>query len=399
MLRQALAIGLSLTLWAAPGQAFRTLAEELGEDAVVRWPSSEIRLFYSDAGAPMATEVALSEVAGALVSWNPACSSARLSLVDELGGEPGPGDHVNSISWVREGWEQAGWDPAAPAITDVQVLRSDEQVEIDEADIYLNAEHFTWGEGEDDLRLAPIVLHELGHVLGLAHPCELGGTEALPDCDADEHFDGVVMHPAHSAGRDELSADDVEGLCSLYPVDSAALECSSDDDCGPALTCHEKSCIRGSGGPGYPCTSARECASAVCEEQCQRECSDDSDCPSGGLCEASDEGFRGCVSDGAQFGAECTAAGECTSELCLIRDGEKGQCSVTCSDSDACPEGWTCSEVEDASVCVPPQAEAETDASCSVARRPALSFDGGVMMGALGLWLWARSRARQLKGP
>jgi hypothetical protein len=54
---------------------------------------------------------------------------------------------------------------------------SEPPASIEEADIELNGVHFTWSAGEDAKPVAPllpVLVHELGHVLGLqdAHPEE-----------------------------------------------------------------------------------------------------------------------------------------------------------------------------------------------------------------------------------
>src|SRR5690606_33904804 len=73
----------------------------------------------------------------------------------------------NIIYWLKE------WDPSRTfeqARTTIYWYDS----QIYEADIKINAEHFSYSFGDEPevgrVDLESLVLHELGHVLGLAHP-------------------------------------------------------------------------------------------------------------------------------------------------------------------------------------------------------------------------------------
>jgi hypothetical protein len=109
-----------------------------------------------------------------------------------------------------------------------------------DADISLNDERFVFSveaEGDPDrIDLQSSLVHELGHVLGLDHTCytsyygpnpmpldHLG--RSIPRCsEASPVAKESVMYPATRSGavhRRHPSADDVQGICAIYPVEEA----------------------------------------------------------------------------------------------------------------------------------------------------------------------------------
>lgn len=83
-----------------------------------------------------------------------------------------------------------------------------------DADMELNAESydFTVGDAKIETDLLSVVTHEAGHFLGLAH---------AQDVD-------TVMFPAYvpqSIAQRSLSADDIAGICAIYPPGDMAATC------------------------------------------------------------------------------------------------------------------------------------------------------------------------------
>jgi hypothetical protein len=81
----------------------------------------------------------------------------------------------------------------------------------------------TYGQADCyHLDLQNTVTHEVGHLVGLAHPCESGScTPAL---------EPLTMYPQTSPGDLEkrtLHADDVAGLCTIYPAERGGSGCAS----------------------------------------------------------------------------------------------------------------------------------------------------------------------------
>jgi hypothetical protein len=72
--------------------------------------------------------------------------------------------------------------------------------------------------------LQDTLTHELGHFIGLAHPCGSGSGSPEIDCASSPDFAITTMYPFESPGETSkrvLSADDVDGVCTLYPRGAA----------------------------------------------------------------------------------------------------------------------------------------------------------------------------------
>lgn len=99
-----------------------------------------------------------------------------------------------------------------------------------EADVFLNS-RFTWSvaaSGEAGrLDLESLVLHELGHLLGLSHSA-VGETERTVGGNRRVVASGSIMFPiAMSAGtiaERVLHADDIAGISDLYPTPAVLME-------------------------------------------------------------------------------------------------------------------------------------------------------------------------------
>ncbi|HZZ85222.1 MAG TPA: matrixin family metalloprotease [Anaeromyxobacteraceae bacterium] len=85
--------------------------------------------------------------------------------------------------------------------------------------------------------VASIALHEAGHVLGLDHTCQYAAPYS--SCTPDS-----VMQPTIPTGatRRTLDADDVTGVCTIYPKGAATLTCA------PAAGKSSGGCGTGGGG-------------------------------------------------------------------------------------------------------------------------------------------------------
>jgi hypothetical protein len=102
-----------------------------------------------------------------------------------------------------------------------------------EADLELNGVDFSWsleGENPGTNSLHAIVVHELGHVLGLEHPCEVlvrppGAARVKPRCDS-AALRASIMYPLPlEVGRRavlEPGRGEIDALCALYTQSSPA---------------------------------------------------------------------------------------------------------------------------------------------------------------------------------
>lgn len=114
--------------------------------------------------------------------------------------------------------EQWLYPVGAIAITTATHIRSNG--EILDADIELNAENYRFSTCEPSANgcvigqdLQNTLTHELGHVLGLDHPTD--------------HPEATMFPSANTGDIDkrDLAADDVAGLCTIYPAGAATGEC------------------------------------------------------------------------------------------------------------------------------------------------------------------------------
>lgn len=137
---------------------------------------------------------------------------------------PDPGDGLITVS------EDQSWDPAFGepdrAVAYAWVHYDANTGQMRDADVHLNAENFQFGDldpGAFDRE--SVVLHELGHVLGLAHSCGLPGGQypscfSVPDDPPGRRLEilEAVMAPTLSPGtaRRDLGADDLQGLVQAF---------------------------------------------------------------------------------------------------------------------------------------------------------------------------------------
>ncbi len=138
-----------------------------------------------------------------------------------------PNDNA-MVFFSGDEWVRAGYDARAFALTSLwfRAENSRSVGEIVGADIYFNgAMNFTecpdtgcpesWGKAD----LQNVATHEVGHFLGLAH------TDTDPAasmwCDA----------RAGQVNKRQLSDDDIEGLCAIYPPGTFSAQKSDDDGC------------------------------------------------------------------------------------------------------------------------------------------------------------------------
>jgi hypothetical protein len=320
--------------------AFRTIADypEVPDDARVRWPSGGFEFWTYEGGTDDISAEALAQTSRfALSAWAEAPCARIVPM--HMGITPHPaaaGDGFNTIQIVESDWESLGYPKDAAAATDVYFEEQDDGTwAIVEADILVNAEHhrFTTAETpEDDERsLLGVLTHEAGHALGLLHPCEPDGADDAPICEFEDAPDDL-MSPYYASDQISPEEDDLAGLCHLYSACEA-------EGCQGGFRCVEGECLPLDGD-------------------------DDGD----GAC---DEGSGGqgaeCTPPKLSTGARCTEANECSGGECVAGVEDVPICTQRCGDEEQpCPFNWTCSNVEDRSVCIPPNPD--QGCACVLAR-------------------------------
>jgi hypothetical protein len=146
--------------------------------------------------------------------------------------------------------------------------------EIVEADVEVNADtspgsnDFMWADldvttvngGYHDLQNA--LTHEMGHFIGLDHTCGPAAAtvgevddqgQPVPDCsDATLAEMDATMYPSAQAGdlsKRTLSPDDVNGLCSIYPLGTTPATCGNTTSPSGGCAVAASSGDSGSNGP------------------------------------------------------------------------------------------------------------------------------------------------------
>jgi predicted Zn-dependent protease len=143
--------------------------------------------------------------------WNePICSDFRFIAAgitdrDDVGFDQNNwNDNINLVVWRETTW---GHDPQAIAITTTtyDTLTG----EVVDSDIELNGRDYTFSTAESDevlVDIANTLAHEAGHTVGLDHS-------------SDPNASMYGYAPPGEIRKRDLSQDDIDGLCHVYPYD------------------------------------------------------------------------------------------------------------------------------------------------------------------------------------
>jgi len=319
------AVAVAVASSASEASAYRTFADDPEVVVSARHRGDTVRWELNAAPGDDAFAAVEDAATIAFATWTaPACTALRADYAGRARDPAGAGDARNTVEIVREGWVARGFPPGRAATTDVQLRVAEgvvpAQAEIAEADLYLNFEEFAFGVGGatmSDLDLQGVLTHEIGHVLGLLHPCEELPAGDEPSCSGTPDAQLSVMYPTYvGPSQRELDADDVDAICFLYP----AADCPP--SCGVARECVAGSCaacaLPDCSFPPASCGASGECAVGVCARHV----------------EVAGE----CVPEG-ELGGACSASTDCASRLCLTRVGStpiEGYCTSACAADADC---------------------------------------------------------------
>ena len=247
----------------------------------------------------------------------------------------GGGDGQSIIGWLESGWPH---ESGAIGVTGPRWFRS-----IQEADMQMNGQHYTWitGSGSGSrVNAYSIILHEGGHYYGLGHSSDGRAT----------------MYYAYSGGIAALNADDQNGICALYP--GTGTDCTT-TGCPAGQACEAGVCVAmtGDGNVCSPCASGADCSGGVCLQYpdgagyCGRNCTSSAECGSdqcvsitgvGGQCVRVAGGTPSCsATAGCSSDSQCSATQRCNTatRTCEARPTTGGPIGTACETGDQCQSG------------------------------------------------------------
>lgn len=429
---------LAIALTPREASAFRTAAdlpEFHGQAVALAEPTIHFELNGAVA-SELDEKLVQLELERAIATWtSPGCTTLMPGPVLRSDLNARPGDGRNSVQWVSD-WKARGFPKASPGTTDVQYLKeSDGRWTISEADIYLNSS-FKWTTGvpvDERKSVHAVLTHEVGHALGLLHPCELDAADGAPECSASDAFAVTEMYPVYSPDQISLSDDDVAGVCFLYgpgcngatcpedtlcvsgvcqplcgnapcPPDTACTgdrcvptgcgaascggdSCSRDADCALHEFCEGGICARGQQALGDVCQDARECADGACfKGACAEACAANT-CRGGVPCDVED---GVCVGQLAPMGAGCQFSTDCSGGYCAAEGPAEAVCTRACGEGEpSCPNGWACRRTGQDRVCAP---EHQPSGSCAFAASPSFTSHYLALITTLGVVFWRALR-------
>ena len=248
---------LSLALQSGLAHAYVREVTSQGVPMAWNYPCVTMHIYLSSPPPVLAAADYFSASTLAAAAWSfpsLACTDIRLSVVAETQSTADVGyDHKNVIVFRQDTWcrhsapmnsdgvtEPDCYSSSALALT--SLFKNVQTGEILDADIELNAVNYSWGDRvtQPDLASSTTVdfqyalTHELGHVIGLDHPCYDGSAARLNDNAGAPEVDcysnsplpssvsQAIMYPSvdlpgAKTKQRELSADDQEGDCDIYP--------------------------------------------------------------------------------------------------------------------------------------------------------------------------------------
>ena len=240
-----------------PADAYVRYTSNTGK--MFKWPQSCVAMvvFPNDLLGMMTRDEIINAVDSSAATWSKgadSCTYLDITMTSSADATPRAiNDGRNNVifratSWCKQnaaGDCDTDYDAAALALTSVSASTSSGIIR--DADIEVNAYHFSWADlvTHPDLRggnqlfhdLQNAVTHEMGHVIGLDHTCYLQGPppldntgQPIPDCaNASPDVLATTMFPSANPGdidKRDLAPDDQQAVCDIYPAAEDPKTCS-----------------------------------------------------------------------------------------------------------------------------------------------------------------------------
>ncbi len=322
----------------ADGEIYQDQCGTCNEHNAARWslPDIPVRVDSDVLPKGLNKQQWLDTVEKGLQAWNKVPGAnlnlhyAGPALTREFGGQK----TNHEIFWVtdRDEWRRkvGGGERGALGVTVAPYdcpTQNHAAREIYDADLIMNGvTAFPWGitcsSAERCISVLGTLTHELGHFVGLGHPCT--------------NCSWSLMSAQAGFNTEVPIFDDMEGLRALYPGNASheiGTACRKDQDCNEGLMCETQDDAN------------------YCTRHCDVNNIADA-CPAGMMCDASDNGgvckfAMGKLAGGVKKGERCSNASCEEGLVCGGSDAQHVYCFSPCGSHSACANGETCMPVDD----------------------------------------------------